>query len=312
MRYACNSASPIVSEEVIGKMFGNIEEVWSYHKLWLSLLKSSFSFPSFSPSSPFAHLFSYFLPLSPSNPLFPFLSDNTNNNNNNNINININNNYYNNNNNNNINNINDNNNLNNNINNENNIKEMIKKEMERRGGKGGSEVYREYSKNHAIGVGMIDREGKDNPNFARFIQTRKNMQIQSRFSDLSSFLIMPIQRIPRYSLLIRDLMKHTPIDHFDFPLLEKSFDLMNKIAEEMDLVASSTKHIKQLLLIERSLFDDLVRSFSPFPLFSFLSFFPSFILLSLFFYFFYFIYLFILMFLLFIFFIFLLRIEKRN
>lgn len=34
--------------------------------------------------------------------------------------------------------------------------------------------------------------------------------------DLSSFMIMPVQRIPRYELLIGNLVKHTWADHADF------------------------------------------------------------------------------------------------
>jgi len=39
---------------------------------------------------------------------------------------------------------------------------------------------------------------------------------------LQSYLIEPIQRIPRYELLFKELLKHTPDDHPDKPNLEKA------------------------------------------------------------------------------------------
>ena len=32
---------------------------------------------------------------------------------------------------------------------------------------------------------------------------------------LISYLIMPVQRVPRYIMLLEDLLKHTPEDHSD-------------------------------------------------------------------------------------------------
>lgn len=40
--------------------------------------------------------------------------------------------------------------------------------------------------------------------------------------DLQSFLIMPVQRFPRYELLLREVLKHTPADHVDRDSLQKA------------------------------------------------------------------------------------------
>jgi hypothetical protein len=39
--------------------------------------------------------------------------------------------------------------------------------------------------------------------------------------DLASFLIMPVQRIPRYNLLLTDMMRNTWVDHPDYASLKK-------------------------------------------------------------------------------------------
>jgi hypothetical protein len=41
--------------------------------------------------------------------------------------------------------------------------------------------------------------------------------------DLASFLIMPVQRIPRYNMLLTDMMRHTWEDHPDYNSLKKVF-----------------------------------------------------------------------------------------
>ncbi len=40
--------------------------------------------------------------------------------------------------------------------------------------------------------------------------------------EINSFLIRPIQRIPRYLLLLRDLVKHTETSHKDYDALAKA------------------------------------------------------------------------------------------
>ena len=37
--------------------------------------------------------------------------------------------------------------------------------------------------------------------------------------DISSLLIAPVQRCPRYALLLKELIKHTPEAHADYPSL---------------------------------------------------------------------------------------------
>lgn len=43
---------------------------------------------------------------------------------------------------------------------------------------------------------------------------------------IESLLIQPIQRIPRYSLLLEDLFKNTPMDHPDYENLAKSIPII--------------------------------------------------------------------------------------
>jgi len=62
---------------------------------------------------------------------------------------------------------------------------------------------------------------KKNSRFNEFIQAREHLPQMQKLL-LQSYLIEPIQRIPRYELLFKELLKHTPDDHPDKPNLEKA------------------------------------------------------------------------------------------
>jgi FYVE/RhoGEF/PH domain-containing protein 5/6 len=64
--------------------------------------------------------------------------------------------------------------------------------------------------------------------------------------DLASFLIMPVQRLPRYILLLRELYKHTPPTHADEPLLAKAVEKVSAVAEFVNEKKRSAEQLMQL------------------------------------------------------------------
>eukprot|EP01097_Dermamoeba_algensis_P006690 TRINITY_DN4167_c0_g1_i2.p1 TRINITY_DN4167_c0_g1~~TRINITY_DN4167_c0_g1_i2.p1 ORF type:complete len:1011 (+),score=257.81 TRINITY_DN4167_c0_g1_i2:378-3410(+) len=51
---------------------------------------------------------------------------------------------------------------------------------------------------------------------------------------LQSYLIMPVQRVPRYTLLMKDLVKNTESNHSDYNQLIEAFQLITKVAEAIN------------------------------------------------------------------------------
>ncbi|KAI8086225.1 Dbl homology domain-containing protein, partial [Halteromyces radiatus] len=51
---------------------------------------------------------------------------------------------------------------------------------------------------------------------------------------MADYLIAPIQRVPRYCLLLKDLLKYTPTTHDDYWDLVKVFDTMTGLARAMN------------------------------------------------------------------------------
>jgi hypothetical protein len=42
--------------------------------------------------------------------------------------------------------------------------------------------------------------------------------------NLDDFLVKPVQRLPKYVLLLKDLFKHTEVDHPDYSLIKETLD----------------------------------------------------------------------------------------
>lgn len=52
--------------------------------------------------------------------------------------------------------------------------------------------------------------------FKSVIKELENTYLQVKTKDLENLLIQPVQRLPRYVLLFKDLLKNTDIKHPDF------------------------------------------------------------------------------------------------
>lgn len=70
--------------------------------------------------------------------------------------------------------------------------------------------------------------------------------------DLQSLLIMPIQRIPRYELLLRDFLKVTSSEHPDYAYVSSALLKIKTVAELVDRAVEEYKEIERLLDIQRS------------------------------------------------------------
>ncbi len=65
--------------------------------------------------------------------------------------------------------------------------------------------------------------------FEKYLVDAKNTP-ESHKLELSAFLIMPVQRVPRYNLLLKDLFKHTWTDHLDYENLKQAVAKVQDIA----------------------------------------------------------------------------------
>lgn len=93
-------------------------------------------------------------------------------------------------------------------------------------------MYKDYENSYSQTLDNYTEMLKD-PAFRVLVdQLDSDPRVQS--SRLESIIIMPIQRIPRYKLLLEDLLKRTPDAHPDCNLLKESLKKVDEVAVFLD------------------------------------------------------------------------------
>lgn len=75
----------------------------------------------------------------------------------------------------------------------------------------------------------------------------------ARSLSLTAFLMTPVQRIPRYKMLLEDLFKNTPPTHPDFEDLEKAIVLVQEIASSVNEHIRDHEMMLKMLDLQRSI-----------------------------------------------------------
>eukprot|EP01103_Thecamoeba_quadrilineata_P005460 TRINITY_DN15255_c0_g1_i1.p1 TRINITY_DN15255_c0_g1~~TRINITY_DN15255_c0_g1_i1.p1 ORF type:complete len:616 (-),score=147.50 TRINITY_DN15255_c0_g1_i1:134-1981(-) len=89
--------------------------------------------------------------------------------------------------------------------------------------------YMTYVANQDLSMAIIERSRKKNPKFDKFVkELSENTEL--RGLDMISFMIKPIQRICKYPLFLRELLKHTKPENPDLPDLELAAKGLERVA----------------------------------------------------------------------------------
>jgi hypothetical protein len=114
-------------------------------------------------------------------------------------------------------------------------------------------TYTDYFNRFEAVSDLLKKEKSENPKFAEWLKTKERKSKSSGGLLLSGYLIMPIQRVPRYSLILKELLKHTDQNHEDRQDLEKALEatlsvstFLNKSLAERNN-RSKLKHLTQIL-----------------------------------------------------------------
>ena len=71
--------------------------------------------------------------------------------------------------------------------------------------------------------------------------------------DLGDFFIKPIQRICKYPLLTREVLKHTPEDHPDYPLLQETLRKLHEVTRQVNQTKRDFENKQKLAEIEKQI-----------------------------------------------------------
>ena len=113
-------------------------------------------------------------------------------------------------------------------------------------------VYSVYVGNFNHAISLASELNERNPQFKAFVKNQCMLE-QAKGRMFQTFLIEPVQRIPRYKLLLDDLLENTPDDHPDRHDLEKAHELIADVAKFVNEYIRRNEMILKMIEIEKTL-----------------------------------------------------------
>ena len=102
-------------------------------------------------------------------------------------------------------------------------------------------LYNTYGNSYNEAIALLSKL-KEKDDFVQFLASCRGSQPL----DLEALLIQPVQRIPRYRLLLEDLMKNTPVSHPDFENTENSLKHIRDVATNVNESIRATEQSKKM------------------------------------------------------------------
>ncbi|KAI9358327.1 Dbl homology domain-containing protein [Zopfochytrium polystomum] len=113
-------------------------------------------------------------------------------------------------------------------------------------------MYSTYYANFSKALAVISDKMSKRPAFERFLKDMARLP-ECGGLRLDAFLLEPIQRIPRYKMLLEELMKYTDPEHPDFEKLNKAVNIVSQVASQMNEKVRLHEMFLEMLNIQRSL-----------------------------------------------------------
>jgi len=110
-------------------------------------------------------------------------------------------------------------------------------------------LYKHYINGFDKSVISIKELKERHPKFKEFLA---KLEFTPKLSGLGlqSYLILPVQRIPRYVLLLQDMLKHTVEGHPDYANLQKAIINMKELADYINANKNDADEINKILAIQ--------------------------------------------------------------
>jgi len=116
-------------------------------------------------------------------------------------------------------------------------------------------IYSQYCSNYHEAMRVLS-ECKKQPRFKKFLDELKKRSHDIEHRGLEDYLIRPVQRIPRYYLLLQDLVKHTSKDHPDYANLAAAALRVQAVAEYMNIKKKEAENIMKVTEIQEMIDGD--------------------------------------------------------
>eukprot|EP01102_Stenamoeba_stenopodia_P017514 TRINITY_DN6291_c0_g1_i3.p1 TRINITY_DN6291_c0_g1~~TRINITY_DN6291_c0_g1_i3.p1 ORF type:complete len:784 (+),score=250.28 TRINITY_DN6291_c0_g1_i3:93-2444(+) len=113
-------------------------------------------------------------------------------------------------------------------------------------------IYTKYVQNFDSALRVVDKLRRENPKWASFL-SEKQKDPQLKGLDLGAYLIQPVQRIPRYNMLLKELVKYTWDNHPDAEDLLQAEQIVAKVAETINEKKREAEQLATILPVAASI-----------------------------------------------------------
>ncbi|GJJ70650.1 hypothetical protein EMPS_03000 [Entomortierella parvispora] len=113
-------------------------------------------------------------------------------------------------------------------------------------------MYSSYVKTYTTALAHINDCMKSNERFTDFIKTME-LKPECKSLGFQSYLMLPVQRIPRYRMLLESLLRHTPAEHPDHRMLRAAFESMEVTASFVNETIRQHEMFREMLELQSKL-----------------------------------------------------------
>ena len=113
-------------------------------------------------------------------------------------------------------------------------------------------MYNQYVAGHSAALTLLQELTAAEGAFAEWLR-RTEMSPPCSGQTLQSFLIMPVQRVPRYALLLKELLGHTPVSHCDHQPLTQALAVVENSATHINTAISEHAFRQQVVQLQAAL-----------------------------------------------------------
>jgi len=111
-------------------------------------------------------------------------------------------------------------------------------------------MYKIYCSSYDNAISTLTDRLESKPALADWVY-EKRIGLGEGEGNLFSYLIMPVQRVPRYSLLLDALLKYTPVSHPDYENLRMALQKVTDVAIHVNHGVSDEEHRMKVVEIQK-------------------------------------------------------------
>ncbi|OWZ14324.1 hypothetical protein PHMEG_00012214 [Phytophthora megakarya] len=111
------------------------------------------------------------------------------------------------------------------------------------------QLYTSYASRHSSALTALD-----SPEFAGFLS---ELPSEADENSLRRYLNMPVERIPRYKMLLQELLGSTPPEHVDFAPLQAAIHSVDRVASKIEEISERRENARRLAAVSAKVGIDL-------------------------------------------------------